>query len=98
MPDDEAMVMLTTDVVNERAMNLVNAPISGAPRTVLETAREINQAIERNLNGHNYGVYATGMTTGPTIFRIYQARTQQGRLQVRSRHGWIIASLVYSEG
>ena len=84
--------------MNERAQHLVNAPMLIAPKTTLATVREINHAIERNVNGRNYGVYCTGATTGPTIFRIYRARTHQGRLQVSTEHGWVTPSLVYSEG
>ena len=84
--------------MNGREQNLVNAPMPVAPKTTLTTVREINRAVERNVNSRNYGVYCTGATTGSTIFRIYRARTQQGRLQVWTEHGWVMPSLVYSEG
>jgi hypothetical protein len=46
------------NVPNERAMALISAPGSVCPETVLTTAYEVREAIRRNLNAHNYGVYA----------------------------------------
>lgn len=86
--------------MNKRAQDLVNAPasMSVAPHTTLTTVRDINQAVQRNINGGNYGVYCTGSTTGPNVYRVYRARTHQGQLQVETPHGWVRPSLVYSEG
>lgn len=88
--------------MNERAQNLVHAPMPVAPKTTLTTVREINLAVERNLNGRNYGVYATHILpeiNKPDVLRVYRARCQGGQLQVRTEPcGWIVPLRVYCEG
>jgi hypothetical protein len=82
--------------MNERIRALLNAPGSVAPQTTLTTTREINAAIERNVNGKNYGVYCIYENVK---HRVYRARTRSGRMEVRLQNNvWITPDHVYVEG
>lgn len=82
--------------MEDRNRVLVNAPMSLTPRTELEGARDIRKALNRNLQGYNYGVYCHLL--GDT-FRVYDARTRRGVLEVRIGVGeWVLPGSVYVEG
>jgi len=82
--------------MNERIRALLNAPGSVAPQTMLSSTREINAAIQRNLGGHNYGVYCIYENVK---HRVYRARSRSGRLEVRLQNNvWITPDQVYVEG
>lgn len=80
---------------SKRAESLVKAPMSVAPRTDLTTAREIRRAIERNLQGGNYGVYCDALGDR---WRVYGVKTEKGQVKVRVSSGWLVAGRVYVEG
>ena len=81
----------------ERARALVNAPGSVAPQTVLTTTKDIRHAISRNLNGGNYGVYCS---CGADKYRVMDARTRRGQMEVRllSSGIWVTPDSVFVEG
>ncbi|GCE20362.1 hypothetical protein [Dictyobacter kobayashii] len=88
---------------NERARNLVRAPMPVAPRTPLKTVRDINKAIDRNVNGGNYGVYCSlngekNCSYVHLVHRVFHARTVRGVLQVKCQSGWLVPSHVWVEG
>lgn len=61
----------------------------------LASVRDINEAVEANVNGHNNGVYAQ-MPDG-CIHRINRARRVKGLLQVHSLNAdrWLVPAQVY---
>lgn len=79
----------------DRGRVLVNMPGPVAPQKDLTTVREVNKAVERNAQGGNYGVYC--QMSGKTR-RVFQARTKDGVLEVRTGAGWIAPERVWKEG
>jgi hypothetical protein len=64
--------------------------------TLLSDVRSINDAIWKNVNSQNNGVYCVDQTG--TVARITRARSRQGVLSVRllSSGTWIVPVLVYA--
>jgi hypothetical protein len=61
----------------------------------LSDVRSINDAVQRNINGRNSGVYCVDQ--GGEIWRVVRARMRQSELQVRVLNSgkWIVPLVVY---
>jgi hypothetical protein len=66
-----------------------------APQTDLMSATEVRKALQRNLMGHNYGVYCE---VSGDKYRVYAVRSRKGVLQVRVSSGWKQPERIFKEG
>jgi len=82
---------------DDRVRALVQAPGRVAPQTVLTTTKEIRRAIDRNLNGGNYGVYCSNASGK---YRICDVRTRKGQIEVKllNSGSWVTPDSVFVEG